>query len=145
MQAIDRIGGKADRGVEAETAGRSVDVVVDRLRHADQWYALLVELVRDGQRPIAADADERVESHLLEHLHDTVAIVERAVWRDDRFDERIASIDRGENRAAESKDPRDILRREHSRFLRIDQPIEAVLESDDRDAGIGRRFNDGSN
>ena len=45
VQAIDRIGGKADRRIEAEAAGRSVDVVVDRLRHADEWDALLVELV----------------------------------------------------------------------------------------------------
>ena len=65
--------------------------------------------------------------------------------RDDRFDERIASIDSAENRAAESKDSRDILRREHARFLRVDQSVEAVLEPDDRHAGVGRRFDDGSN
>ena len=80
VQAIDRVGREADRGVEAEAAGRPVDVVVDRLRHADERDALLVELVGDGQRAVAADADERVEPHLLEHLACTRSpVVERAV------------------------------------------------------------------
>ena len=53
----------------------------------DQRDALLVELVGDGQRAVAADADERVELHGLEHLHDAVGVVERPVRRDDRLGE----------------------------------------------------------
>ena len=87
VQPIDRVGGEADRRVEAETARRADDVVVDRLRHADERDALLVELVRDRQRAVAADADERVELHLLEHLHDAVGVVEGALGRDDRLGE----------------------------------------------------------
>ena len=51
VQAIDRVGRKRDRGVEAETAGRAPDVVVDGLRHADDGDALQVKLVRDLSVP----------------------------------------------------------------------------------------------
>ena len=57
--------------------------------------------------------------------------------RDDRLDERIAAIDGAEDRAAEAQDAGDVLRREHARLLGIDQPVEAVFEADDLDAGVG--------
>jgi hypothetical protein len=57
VQPIDRFGREADARVETEAARRAVDVVVDRLRDADERDALLVELVRDGERAVAADAD----------------------------------------------------------------------------------------
>ena len=142
VQAIDGVGREADRGVEAETARRPVDVVVDRLRHADQTHAPLVELVGDSQRAVAADADERVELHLLEHLHHAVGVVEGAVRRFDRLRERIAAIDGAENGAAQAQDAGDVFRRQHARFLRVNQPVEAVLEPDDGDVGVAGRLDD---
>ena len=41
-------------------------VVVDRLRHADDGNAVLVELLGDGQRAVAADADQAREAELLD-------------------------------------------------------------------------------
>ena len=80
VQAIDRVGGEAHRGVEAERVRRLDDVVVDGLGHADERHAALVELVRDGQRAVAADDDQRVELQLVEHL-DAARRVVRACRR----------------------------------------------------------------
>ena len=77
VKAIDRIGGEVDCRIESETARRPDDVVIDRLRDADQRYAHLVELVRDGKRAVAADADQRVERHLAEHVDDALRVIER--------------------------------------------------------------------
>ena len=145
MQAIDRIGGETDRSVETETAGRAVDVVVDRLRDPDERNPLLVELVRDRERAVTTDADQRIEPHLLEHFHDAVGVVERALWRDDRLGKRIAAVDGAEDGAAEAQDTGHVLRRELARSLRIDQSIEAVLETKTFDAGVTGRFDDGAN
>ena len=137
VQPIDRVGREADGGVEAETARRADDVVVDRLRHADERDALLVELVRDGQRAVAADADQRVELHLLEHLDHAVAVVEGALRRDDR---------RRANGLPRLTVPRIVPPRrrmpvtsrgvEDARLLGIDQAVEAVFEADDLNAGV---------
>ena len=89
VQAVDGVGREAHGRVEAETAGRADDVVVDRLGHADERNAPLVELVGDRQRAVAADADERVETRPLEHLHHAVGVVERALGRHDRLGERV--------------------------------------------------------
>jgi hypothetical protein len=132
----------SDGRIEAETARRAVDIVVDRLRNANQRDAAFVELVRNRERSVAADADECVESHLPEHLHHAIGIVEGAVWRNDRFLERIATIDGAEDRSPEPENTRDVARREHARLFRIDQAIEAVFETDDGDARVGRRLHD---
>ena len=66
---VDRLGGDVDGGVEAEGVVGAVQVVVDRLRDADDGQAVLgVELRGDAERVLAADRDERVE--LLEGLAD---------------------------------------------------------------------------
>src|SRR5438876_457477 len=58
MDLVDRVGGGLDRGVEPEGRHRAADVVVDRLRNADDRDALLAEQsLRDAQRAVAADGD----------------------------------------------------------------------------------------
>ncbi len=145
VQSIDGIGGKAHRRVESKAARRSDDVVVDRLGHADEGNALLVELVRDGQGAVAADADERAKARPLEHLHHAVGVDERALGRRDRPGERIPAIDRAEDGAAEPEDARHIPRREQTRFLGIDEAVEAVFEAEHFDAGVVRRLDDRAN
>jgi hypothetical protein len=110
VQAVDGVGGKAHRGVEAEAARRADDVVVDRLRHADERDAHLVELVRDGQRTVAADADERVELHRLEHLEHAVGVVEGSVGVTIGCANGLPAVHRPEDRAAETQDAGDVLR-----------------------------------
>ena len=127
-----------DRRVEPEAVRRADDVVVDRLRHADDRHAALAELVRDRQRAVAADDDERAEPHLVEHLDDAIGVVADAFRGRDRIRERIAAVGRAENRAAETQDAGDVARREHARAARLDEAVEAVLEADDVDAGSWR-------
>ena len=42
-----------------------LDVVVDRLRHADDLHALVAEALGDRQRAVAADRDHRVDAERL--------------------------------------------------------------------------------
>ena len=91
----------------------------------------------DGERAVAADHDERAEAHLVEHLDDAVGVVARAVRGFDRVRERIAAVDRAENRAAEPQDAGDVARREHARPAGLDQAVEAVFEADALDAAVG--------
>ena len=64
VQAIDRLGGDGDRGVEAERRLRARQIVVDRLRDADDRHPLLEEAGRDPERAVAADRDQRVAADL---------------------------------------------------------------------------------
>ena len=49
VEPVDRVGRERHGGVEPEAVGRADDVVVDRLRDADDRNAALVEVVRDGR------------------------------------------------------------------------------------------------
>jgi hypothetical protein len=49
--------------------------------HADERHAELRELVRDRERAVAADHDERVELHLVEHLDAARRVVLGAAGR----------------------------------------------------------------
>ena len=62
MQPVDGVGGDLHGGVEAEGDLGGGEVVVDRLRHADDRDALAVELVGDAEGVLAADRDERVDA-----------------------------------------------------------------------------------
>ena len=58
VQPVEGVGGAGHGAVEAERERRGRQVVVDRLGHADDRNAELVELLGDGQRAVAADADQ---------------------------------------------------------------------------------------
>ena len=144
VQPIDRIGRKRHRGIETETARRPDDVVVDGLRHADDGNALQIELVRDAQRSVAADHDERLQAHLVKGVDDAIRIVDLAFGRVDRILERVAVIGRAEDGAAEAQDAGDVLGRQDARPRRVQQAVEAVFEADDLDAGVERGLDDGA-
>ena len=61
VQAVDRVGGDLHRGLEAEREVGAREVVVDRLRDADDVDPLVDQPARDAQRVLAADRDQRVE------------------------------------------------------------------------------------
>jgi hypothetical protein len=145
VQAIDGVGGEADGGIEAEAVGRADNVIVDRLRHADEGDPALRELVRDGERAVAADANERVEPQLVEHVDAALRVVARAVARFDGIEERITPVHRAENRAADAKDARDVLGSEDPMPVGLDEAIEAVFEAQTSDAVIVSRLDDGAN
>ena len=124
----------------------SDDVVVDRLRHANERNPQARELVRDGERPVAADHDERIESHPVEHLDDARRVVVFALRRFDPVGEWIAAIDRAQNRATAAEDAGHVLRRHHPGAIGLDEAIEAVFQPDDLDpvvhAGLHDRTDD---
>jgi hypothetical protein len=114
VQAIDGVGREIDGGVEAETVGGPDDVVVDRLRNADDGDAAMIEPVGDRQRAIAADDDQRVEAHLVKHLDDAIGVVADAFRRGDRIGERVAAVGRAENRSTKTQDAGHVARRQPS-------------------------------
>ena len=75
VQAIDGVGGKGHRGIEPEAIGGADDVVVDRLRHADDWDAELAEPMRKAERAVAANHHEAAKSHAVKHLDDPVGVL----------------------------------------------------------------------
>ena len=133
-----------DRGVETETARRADDVVVDRLRHADDGNAFQVELVRDAERAVAADHDERLQAHLVKRVDDAIRIVDLAFRRVDRILERVAVIGRAEDGPAQAQDAGDVVRRQDAGSRRVQQAVEAVFEADDLDPGVVGGLDDGA-
>jgi hypothetical protein len=70
VQPVDGVDGDLDRGVEAEGVVGGAEVVVDRLRDADDVEASGGQLGRDAEGVLAADRDQRVDAGLLEVLPD---------------------------------------------------------------------------
>ena len=102
VQPVDRLGADRDRGVEAERVVGAREVVVDRLRDADDRRAEVgMEAGGDAEGVLAADRDERVD--LLECRPDGVdAAVELVRVRARGADDRAAARqDPGDLRAAE--------------------------------------------
>ena len=75
MQPVERLGRGAHRGVEPEAPLGPADVVVDRLRHADDRHALAPELMRDLEAAVAADGNQRVEPAGLERGDEVIGAV----------------------------------------------------------------------
>jgi hypothetical protein len=74
VQPVDRLRADPDGRVEAERVVGRRQVVVDRLRNADdRKLVLLVQPRRDPERVLTADRDERVEAlpaEVFEHAVD---------------------------------------------------------------------------
>jgi hypothetical protein len=68
LEAVHRLRGDAHRRVEAERTVRRRDVVVDRLRDADDRQAGVRQHPRRRQRALAADRDQRVDAELTGHV-----------------------------------------------------------------------------
>src|SRR4029450_4738910 len=114
--------GDEDGRVEAEGVVRCGQVVVDRLRDADDREAvLLVEAGCNPERVFATDRDESVQSLLGE-------------GREHAFDAALRLVGvrpRGaENRAASGQDPRDLAVTERLKQA-VEQASPALAHSDD--------------
>ncbi len=64
VQAVDRVGGDVQSGVEAEGDFRGGEVVVDGLGHAHNRNSQAREIARNGERAVAADGDHGVYAQL---------------------------------------------------------------------------------
>ena len=67
VQAVDRVGRDLHRGLEAEREVGAGEVVVDRLRDADDAHAVVHQPPGHAERVLAADRDQRVDPLLVEH------------------------------------------------------------------------------
>jgi len=80
VQTVDRLGGDVHGGIEAERDVGGTEIVVDRLRHADDRQLVLGVQARGGaERVFAADRDQRLETVALErrkHLRRAVVALE---------------------------------------------------------------------
>jgi hypothetical protein len=70
VQPVDRAHGDVHGRVEAKGVVGGAEVVVDRLRHADDLDPLLVELLCGAKRVLAADGDQAVDPGSIEVLGD---------------------------------------------------------------------------
>jgi len=96
---IRRLGRDRNGGVEADRGLGHADVIVDRLRHADQRdAALLRQAAEDGQAAVAADADQRVATQIAEIRDDLLGAVFLAAVGH-RIGERVALVGRPQNGA----------------------------------------------
>ncbi len=92
VQPVDRLHRDVDSGVEAERVVGRAEVVVDRLRYADDVHAQLGELRRDAERVLATDRDERVDTEFGQvrlDLFDATLDLERV--RPGRAEDRAAA------------------------------------------------------
>ena len=122
VQAVDRVRGDLHRGLEAEREVGAGQVVVDRLRDADDVHARLRQLARDAERVLAADRDQRVEPQLLErrlHALEPVLLLEDVGPR------------RAEDRPAAMQDPARSTRCVRSHRVGGQHSCPAVAEADE--------------
>jgi hypothetical protein len=78
----------------------------------------------------------------VEHLEHPLGVVEGPLGRDDGLRERVAAIDRPENGATTTEDAGHVPGRQRPRFRRVNETVEAVLEAEHLDVGVGGGFDD---
>jgi hypothetical protein len=128
VQPIDGIGREAHRGVEAEGARGLDDVVVDRFRDTDEWDAPPVELVRDRERAVAADHDQRIQIETMKGVGALCRTIPQRPGRV-RTGEGIALVGRPEDGAAAPQDTGRIFRRQGPPVVRLEQAGETILDA----------------
>jgi hypothetical protein len=134
VEPVDRLGADRHRGVEAEGVVGSGQVVVDRLRHADDRQALLgVQARGDAERVLAADGDERIEPLREGCQHPVDAALDLVRVRPARADDRSAA----------REDAGDLARPERLEVV-LDQPPPAGADPDDVVPAVERPPGDGA-
>jgi hypothetical protein len=96
VEPVDRLGRDVDRGVEAEREVGGAEIVVDRLRHADDVDAELRQAGGNPEGVFTADGDQRVDARFLQVGLDAV----QATVHPQRVGPR-----RTDDRAASREDP----------------------------------------
>ena len=128
VQAVDRLGRDLHGGLKAEREVRRVEVVVDRLGHADRRKAGGEELARDAERVVAADRDQHVDAALLQRREHALLAVLGLV------DVRARGA---EDRAALVQDAARVLARQLDRVV-VEHALPALAEAEDLVAVVRR-------
>ena len=148
VDLVDRVGGRAHGGVEAEGDLGGAEIVVDGLGHAHDLHALLKQFLGDGLRSVAADGDHRINAQFPRIGHHFIGDIELlflAVLYRFEF-ERAAAIGGAEDGAAAGQNAADLFKGEFERLLRPDQAVKAIGNADDlplvlQDGGLHRGTN----
>ena len=127
-EPVERLGRDRDGRVEAERHVRPGDVVVDRLRDADDSEPLLLERECRAERSVTADHDDGVDSVRLDGASDARVAV--------AVDIRVAAR-RPEDGAAALQDPPYVVATERA-HVPVHEPLPAVDDAHDLHA-VGHR------
>src|SRR5262249_20195686 len=133
VQFVESVASGTHSSVEAKSGGRASNIVINSLRDADERNALLIESFCDGQRAVAADHDERIQTKMAEIRNDPVgeiAFDSRPFVVEYRVGKRICSIGSAQNGAAEMKNAGDT-RLPQWPSLTMHQPVKAFFYSED--------------
>jgi len=125
VETVDRLRGEADGRVEPERAVGLHQIVVNRLRPPHQRHTAFEELVCDGQGAISANHDKRIEGQFVKTFNATG----RVVLAGGRVCEWVAAVGRPQNGATAPQDTGDMPQLQHPSLVRVNQPVEAVLEA----------------
>ena len=80
VEAVDGVGRDLEGGVEAERHVRPAEVVVDRLRHADDRQPIRAQARRRAERVLSADDDQPVQLQVGQRRADPLGAVIPAQW-----------------------------------------------------------------
>src|ERR1041385_5175044 len=133
VDLVDRVRRRGNGGVEPERRHGPADVVVDGLRHANDRQSLLQQRVRDPERAVAADRNERVEAvraERVEQLLRAIALDPRSVRLLVAPFQGIAAIRRAEDRAAEVGGAADLVGTERDELALAKQSAEPAREAE---------------
>ncbi len=133
VQAVERLGGSIDRGVEAESHIGAIDVVVNRLGDPDHGDLFVKELERNVQGPIAAHYDEALQFELFDSRDDLVRhIFHHFLPIPHNFPgKRIPAVGCTQDRAAARQDPVNCVQIQPDHPFRVQAALEPVLDSED--------------
>ena len=148
VQLVDRLERGVDGRVEAERGDGAADVVVDRLRNADDLHALGAELVGDVERSVAADGDDRVDPEnprVLDQFIGAVDIHMAAIRLLSGIEERVAPVGGAKDRPAEMRDAAHRILGERHDLVFAEQSGEAALDAKDIPAAVDGREHGGTN
>ena len=144
MEAIDGFRCRSDRTVESNRGGGLDNVAVDGFRYGDERNPALVEGVGDGERPVAANDDQRVERQRAKCLHARVGVVPDAAVGS-AAGERVVLVRRAQNGSAVAKNTGDGRRCQAAPAIWFHEAAKPVLEPDRFNPLIGRGLDDRAN
>ena len=136
----------ANGGIETERDCRGRQIVVNGLWHTDYGDAVLVHLLRDGQRAVTAHDGQRGNSELF---HAAFGSIEQFPGKPAGFavaglGGETSAIGRAQNRAAAHQQAAKRFVIQRTKFLWCQQTFEAADDAEGFPPALGRRLGHGA-
>src|SRR5678816_2648961 len=142
MQLVECFDCSVDGSVEAESRNGATHIIVDCLRHSDNFKATPHELQCNPQRSVSSDRNERIDAkllHVLDELVGTVLFNDRSIFTAYGETQRISSVCRTQDCAAKVCDAAHS-RAVHRHYVGLsEKSCKAVAYSHDFPSAIHRR------